>query len=338
MNKIHNLLWKWFVIGSFLCCLCLINSESRVFATADPADYQIVMIAKQSDPWFDDMATGVEQLKRDTGLNASMQFPETNDAEGQIEIMESLMEQGVDAICIVPNDPEEMLDVIEEARNMGIVVITHEAPSIADKVDLDVEAFVNETFGELFGENIAEAMDGKGSYAGIVGGKTMDTHMEWYKAAVEYIKENYPEMVCLTEEPREDGNSAEGAYKATQKLLKEYPEIDGIIECSAYGAGVCQALAEEELLEKVKVVSLGIPSQSTEFLGNGAIISILAWRPADAGYAVCYAAYLLASGQTVENGTDLKATGYEDIRVRDGIAYGNAPLEYTIENMEDYIF
>lgn len=338
MKKRQKLLWKKLAVISCICGICLIMQKSSVMATADPAGYQIVMIAKQSDPWFEDMETGVEQLKRDTGLNVSMQYPETNDVKGQTEIMESLMEQGVNAICVVPNDPEEMTDVIQKARDMGIVVVTHEAPSIADKVDLDVEAFVNETFGELFGKNIAEAMNGKGYYAGIVGSRSMDTHMEWYQAAVQYIKENYPDMKCLTEEPQEDGNSLQGACEATAYLIDNYPQLGGIIECSAYGAGVCNALAQRELSKKVKVVSLAVPSQVTDFLGDGSLISILAWRPADAGYAVCYAAYLLASGQTVKNGTDLKATGYESVRVKDGIAYGNAPLEYTAENIADYIF
>lgn len=331
-------LWKRIAVISTMCCICLTIHKSSAAATADPASYQVVMIAKQYDPWFDDMATGVEQLKRDIGLNVSMQYPETNDAEGQKQIIEALIEQGVDAICIVPNDSEVLLDVIQKARNSGIVVVTHEAPSIAEKVDLDVEAFVNETFGELFGKNIAESMNFKGYYAGIVGGKAMDTHMEWYEAAVKYIENNYPEMICLTKEPAEDGNTLEGAYAVTKYLTETYPEISGIIECSAYGAGVCKALNEQNYSEKVKVVSLAVPSEITDFLGKGSLTSILSWRPADAGYATCYAAYLLASGQTVENGTDLKITGYESIIVKDGIAYGNAPLEYTAENIKDYIF
>lgn len=338
MKKRQKPLWKKLAAAGLICGACMIMQESSVLATADPAGYQIVMIAKQSDPWFEDMETGVEQLKKDIGLNVSMQYPETNDAKGQVRIVESLMEQGVNAICIVPNDPEELVDVIQAARDMGIVVVTHEAPSIADKVDLDIEAFVNKTFGELFGKNIAEAMDGKGYYAGMVGSRNMDTHMEWYQAAVSYIEDNYPDMMCLTQEPQEDGNSLEGAYEATKYLVDNYPQLGGIIECSAYGAGVCNALSEKKLSDKVKVVSLAVPSQVTDFLGNGSLISILAWRPADAGYAVCYAAYLLASGQTVENGTDLKATGYESVRVKDGIAYGSAPLEYTAENIEDYMF
>lgn len=328
---------RFFKKSLLLCAGCIFFS-SYAKASADPADYQIVMIAKQSDSWFDDMETGIEQLKKDIGLNVSMQYPETNDANGQIAIMENLIAQGIDAVCVVPNDPEALLNTIERARKAGIVVVTHEAPSIADNVDLDIEAFVNEDFGKLFGKNIAEAMKGKGCYAGIVGKQTMDTHMEWYRAAVDYIKVNYPQMICVTDVPLEDGNSETGAYDVTKDLLRQYPDIGGIIECSAYGNGVCRALTEQRLGKKVKVVSLAIPSESKEYLKNGTMASILAWRPADAGYATCYAAYLLASGQTVENGTDLKTTGYETIQLKDGIAYGNAPLEYTVKDIEDYVF
>lgn len=131
--------------------------------SADPSDYTVVMIVKQSDSWFDDMAAGIEQLKKDTGLNVSVQVPEKGDAASQIAIMENLIAQGVDAICVVPNDPEALIPTIEKAREAGIVVVTHEAPGIADKVDLDVEAFKNEEFGKLMGERLAQAMGGKAS-------------------------------------------------------------------------------------------------------------------------------------------------------------------------------
>ena len=84
---------------------------------ADPADYKVVMVVKQSDSWFDDMATGIEQLKKDTGLNVSVQVPETGDAASQISIMEDLIAQDVDAICVVPNDPNALVPTIEKARD-----------------------------------------------------------------------------------------------------------------------------------------------------------------------------------------------------------------------------
>lgn len=46
----------------------------------------------------------------------------------------------------------------------------------------------------------------------------------------------------------------------------------------------------------------------------------------------------IASGQGIENGADLKATGYENIELDGNIGYGNAPLEFTADNIDDYNF
>ena len=135
----------------------------------DISEYTVVMIVKQSDSWFDDMEVGVNQLAADTGLNCYVLFPESGDAALQISLMEDLISQGVDAICVVPNDPEALIPTITKAREAGIVVVSHEAPGIADSVDLDVEAFVNEEFGKLMGEAVAQAAGGEGQYAGFVG-------------------------------------------------------------------------------------------------------------------------------------------------------------------------
>ena len=36
---------------------------------------------------------------------------------------------------------------------------------------------------------------------------------------------------------------------------------------------------------------------SATYIKDGSMVHGQAWRPADAGYATCYAAYLIASGQ-----------------------------------------
>lgn len=303
----------------------------------DISKYTVVMIVKQSDPWFDDMEAGVTQLAADTGLNCYVLTPESGDPALQISIMEDLISQGVDAICCVPNDPQALVPTIQKAREAGIIVVTHEAPGIADSVDLDVEAFVNEDFGALMGEAIVNATGGKGQYAGFVGGLTMDTHMAWYNAACAYIAENAPEMTNVSEEPYEDGNSIEGAYDKTVELLKAYPDLTAIFDCSAHGGGIAQAIKDKGR-EDIKVVSLAIPSMSATYIKDGSMVHGQAWRPADAGYATCYAAYLLASGQGVETGADLKIAGYESITREGNIAYGFAPLVFTADNIDDYNF
>lgn len=320
-----------------LALLLSLGGAALAAEAKDISEYKVAMIVKQSDPWFDDMELGVNQLKEDTGLNAYVLTPESGDPALQIAIMEDLISQGVDAICIVPNDPQALIPTIQKAREAGITVVTHEAPGIADSVDLDVEAFVNADFGALMGEAIGKATGGQGEYAGFVGGLTMDTHMAWYGAAIQYLAENYPEMKNVSEEPYEDGNSIEGAYDKTVELLKAYPNLTAIFDCSAHGGGISQAIKDKGR-EDIKVISLALPSMSATYIKDGSMVHGQAWRPADAGYATCYAAYLLASGQGVATGADLKITGYESVNVEGNIAYGNAPLVFTAENVDDYNF
>lgn len=297
----------------------------------------IAMIVKQSDPWFDDMTIGVKQFKKDTGVNAYVLTPESGDPALQIQIVENLIAQGVSAITIVPNDPEAMIPVIKKARDAGIKVVTHESPNIASSVDLDVEAFRNEEFGKLMGKSLAEAMGGKGKYAGFVGGLTMTTHMEWYNAAVKYITENYPEMTLVSKEPYEDGNDLQKAYDKTTEILKAYPDIKGLFDCSAHGGGISQSLLDKGRSDIV-VASLAIPSMSATYIKNGSMAHGQAWRPADAGYATLQAAYMLIKDGSVKTGDNLKAKGYENVTVENGIVYGNAPMVFTKENVDEFKF
>jgi simple sugar transport system substrate-binding protein len=331
--KKFSLLWV-FVL---LAVAAVAASPAAEAALKAPSEYAVVMIVKQSDPWFDDMTLGVEKLKNEVGINAYVLTPETGDPALQIAIMEDLISQGVDAICIVPNDPQAILPTVKKARDAGIVVVTHEAPGIASEVNLDVEAFVNAEFGALFGEAVGKAAEGKGEYAGFVGGLTMDTHMEWYKAAVATIKEKYPDMVNVSEEPFEDKNSIEVAYDKTVELLKAYPNLKAIFDCSAHGSGIAQAVKDKGR-QDIKVVSLAIPSMSASYIKDGSMVHGQAWRPADAGYATCYVAYLLALGEDVSAGADLRAEGYGNVKVDGNIAYGYAPLIFNAENIESFNF
>lgn len=325
-------------IITYLLALAMVFSialATGAEAAKEIGEYTVVMIVKQSDPWFDDMEKGVNQLKEDTGLNAYVLTPESGDPALQIALMENLISQGVDAICIVPNDPQALLPTIKKAQDSGVMVVTHEAPGIADSVDLDVEAFINAEFGELMGKAVVDAT-GEGQYAGFVGGLTMDTHMEWYNAAVKYITENST-MTNVASEPYEDGNSIEGAYNKTVELLKVFPDLKAIFDCSAHGGGIAQAIKDKGRTD-IKVISLAIPSMSATYIKDGSMVHGQAWRPADAGYATCYAAYLLASGQEVQTGTSLLAPGYESITREGNIAYGFAPLVFTAENIDDFAF
>jgi simple sugar transport system substrate-binding protein len=303
------------------------------------ADYEIVMCAKHEGiAWFDDMRVGVEEFAEDYDVNAYQIAPEGGDPAKQVQMVEDLIAKGVDAICVVPNDPMSMVPVLTKAKNAGIVVISHEAQQLEGVVDYDMEAFVNEEFGRTMFEAVAESMNYEGDYTGFVGALTMETHMQWFNAGVELQKEKYPNMNLVTDGPIEDKNDEKLAYDRVVEVLKTYPNLKGIYGCTVATCSMAALALEERGIKDIGVAGLGIPSVVGPYLKSGYLHKAHCWRPADAGYVSCLIAYKLLEGEEMEDGVNLVKDGYENCEVEGGIIFGNAPLILTAENVDDYNF
>jgi len=302
--------------------------------------FEIVLIAKTEGlAWFDDMRTGVNEFN-DTheDVNVIQIAPEGSDPLKQASMFEDMIARGVDAICVVPNDPMSLVPVIKKAKDNGIIVISHEAMQIAGIVDWNMEAFNNDDFGALYGEKLAQAMGGKGKYCGTVGALTMQTHNQWFNAAVKHIKENYPEMELVREQPFEDKIDAKVAYDLAKQILKVYPDLKGYLGMTVEaGASMCRILKETNN-KNVKVSCLALPSFTGGYIKEGWCAHGQCWRPADAGYVMVNIAYKMLKGKKIQDGVNLEKPGYEKCSIKDGTIYANAPLVLTPENIDSLGF
>ena len=310
-------------------------------ALVSAEEYEIVMVAKHEGiSWFDDMRTGVEEFGKDYGVKAYQIAPEGGDPAKQVQMVEDLIAKGVDAILVVPNDPTSMEPVLKKAKEAGIVVVSHEAQQLAGTgvVDYDMESFINENFGRLMMESLAEALNGEGEYTGFVGALTMQTHMQWFNAAVELQKEKFPNMTLVTDQPLEDKNNEKLAYDRATELVKTYPDLKGIIGCSVSSTTMSALVMEEKQNKDIAVVGLALPSVSGPYIKSGYLKKGQCWRPADAGYATALIAYKILKGEAIETGVNLVKPGYESCTVKDGVVFGDAPLVLTADNVDDFPF
>ena len=321
------------------------GADDTVAANADAAEdgdevFDIVLIAKTEGlAWFDDMRVGVNEFN-DThdDANVSQIAPEGADPAKQIAMFEDAISRGVDAICVVPCDPMSLVPVITKAKEQGIIVISHEAQSIAGTVDWDMEAFSNEDFGALYGQKLGEAMGGQGKYCGCVGALTMETHMQWYNAAVDYITENYPDMELVADKPFEDHIDSQVGYDLAKEVLKAYPDIGGYLGMTVEGGSSMCLVLKENNNTNVKVSCLALPSVFGDYIKEGWCTHGQCWRPADAGYTTVNIAYKMLKGEEIADGVDLEKEGYADCKVVDGVIYANAPLVLTAENVDSLPF
>ncbi|AXQ95374.1 autoinducer 2 ABC transporter substrate-binding protein [Cereibacter azotoformans] len=315
-----------------------------LIATADGKEYSIATVVKVDGiAWFDRMRDGIDQFKGDTGHDVWMVGPSQADAAAQVQLIENLIAQGVDAICVVPFSVEAVEPVLKKARDRGIVVITHEASNIQN-TDFDLEAFDNLAYGANLMKELAKSMGEKGQYVATVGSLTSKSQMEWIDGAVAYQKENYPEM-SLVGDRLETADDAAIDYTKLKEAMTTYPDITGILGAPMpTSAGAGRLIAESGLKDKVFFAGTGLPSVAGEYLQNGDIQYIQFWDPAVAGYAMNMLAVAVLEGRKdeIKPGLNLGLTGYEDLTAPDEanphLLYGAGWVGVTKDNMADYDF
>ena len=324
-------------------------SAQKVVTTTDVAtqgqkkDWKIAVVVKDSsNGWFARMEQGVKQYAADTGINAYQKGPASTDAAQQVQVIQDVINQGINALCVVPVDPAACDPVLKEARDKGIVVITHEGSSCKN-VDYDLEAFNNAGYGAFIMDKLQESMGGKGVYTTMVAHLTNASQNEWANGAVAQQQSKYLGLQLLDNPKRvESQNNSEKAYQVAKEVLKSHSEVKGFIGTSSMDTpGIARAINELGLKGKAFVVGTGMPNECRSLIKDGSLSYITLWDPAEAGYAMCVMARQILEGKKITDGTDLGLKSYSKlIQSKDNptLFMGAGWIAINKENVDNYNF
>ncbi len=304
--------------------------------------YSIATVVKVDGiAWFDRMRVGVKQFGADQGHDTWMVGPSQADAAAQVQIVESLIAQGVDAICIVPFSVEAVEPVLQKARGRGIVVISHEASNLA-ATDYDIEAFDNHAYGAKLMQDLGQQMGGTGQYVATVGSLTSTSQNEWIDGAVAYQAANFPKMSQVTRRI-ETNDDATTDYNKLKEILTTYPDLRGILGAPMpTSAGAGRLIAERGLKGKLFFSGTGLVSVAGQYLKDGDIDYIQFWDPAIAGYAMNVLAVMALAKKPIKAGLNIGLKGYNDLKANDpkraNVLFGAGWVGVTKANMGEYNF
>ncbi|MEZ4556094.1 MAG: substrate-binding domain-containing protein [Caldilineaceae bacterium] len=222
-------------------------ADAAAEAPADGEELNFTTVVKIAGiNWFNRMEEGVVAWGEENGVNANLVGPAEADAAQQIPIIEDLIAQGVDALCVIPMDPTQLDPVLQKAMDAGITVITHEASNQVN-MDYDIEAFDNMAFGAGLMDRLAAVMGEEGEYAVFVGSLGSKTHNEWVDGGINRQQEAYPNMTMVGDK-NESFDDAEIAYQKAKEILAAYPNIKGFQgSASTDVAGIGRAVEEAGL-------------------------------------------------------------------------------------------
>jgi simple sugar transport system substrate-binding protein len=299
--------------------------------------YEIAVVVKIGGvPWFKVLEEGVKQAAHDFGQNAFVISPANVDPSQQVAIIEELVNKGVDALAVVPNDPASLEPVFKKARVRGIVVLTQEAVDQADN-DYDFELIDDVQFAHANWDALVKCMGSdSGEYAVLIGAPDVPLQKLWADQGLMYAKEKHPGLELVTD-PILYSENQEIARQKVAELILAYPKLKGVIGLGSLGPpGAAQAVSDKGLQARICVVGTVIPSHAAPFIKDGSLDEGLFWNPRDAGYGLVWLAKQILDGRKPESRMEIPGLG--PITVDGRIIRTNSIIHINKDNVDGFGF
>ncbi len=261
------------------------------------SDISVAFVPKiQGIPFFEAMNSGGQDAAKDFGFSWVYQGATTADASAQAEVVRALIQQGVQALAVAPNDPDSMAPVIADAADAGIIPFTADTDAPNSERQFFVQQASNEGIGSALIDQLAEATGGKGEFAIVSCGRTASNLNAWIDVINDRVASEYPDMT-IVDTVYADEDQAKAVTMA-KDLMNAHPNLVGLIgPCTTAAPGIAQAVDEAGKIGQISTVGVGTPQAMLPYLESGASSASVLWNVEDHGYLTGWAGWMAAKGE-----------------------------------------
>jgi len=310
-------------------------------AAAEAAPPNVAFLPKDvENPYFVTAAGGAQEAADEIGGEFQQVGPAAASASEQVTYIQTLTQQGVDAIVVSANDPDALAPSLQEAMAQGISVVSYDSDVAPDAR----MAFVNQADSEEIGRSqvriMGRLLSCEGEIAVLSAASTATNQNAWIGFMEDELTKPGYENLELVEVVYGDDDQ-QRSYDRTVELLTAYPDLAGIISPTTVGIGAAaQALEAEGRGGDVQLTGLGLPNELRAYVESGTIQEFALWNPIDLGYLAYYTAAALVDGTiTGTAGETFEAGRLGSYTIGEGgeIVLG-PPFVFTAENIGEFDF
>ena len=250
---------------------------------------RVAMVLKTlNNPFFIDMQRGAEDAAKRLGVDLTVQAAEREtDVEKQMQIIENLVETGVNALAIAPSGSKEIVTAIAKANAAGIPVVI-----VDDKVDAQAakdagvhwEAYVgsdNVEGGRIAGRYLVQLTNSRANAAvleGIPGHQTGDARLRGFKEAIQ----GSPDVKIVASQTanweRDQG------FTVFQNMLQAHPDINVVFACNDMMAlGAAEAIRAAGKTGQIHVIGFDAVDDARKAIAAGTMDGSVAQFPSEMG-------------------------------------------------------
>lgn len=263
------------ILALALVLVIVLSMATVSFATDE--DIVIATIMQTNNDWAAVLAVGGEEVAEKYGWKHITMNPE-GDIQKQIDLVESCISQGVDAVFVHTVDSVAIVPVLEKALDSGMYVFTQNdmLDSIGSYDNAYFAAYNHKAAAEQAAQAVNEAIGGKGKVGIIAGIAGADNTMQRTNGFIDYTKENYPDIEIVNT-INCDWNRAR-AMAATEDMITANPDLAAVFAMGEDMAwGVVDAV--EASGKDIKVVAMDASSTTVQMIMDGRIYATIGCPP-----------------------------------------------------------
>ena len=306
--------------------------------TAQAETMRIALVAKALGIGFFEAANkGAQEAATELGdVEIIYTGPTDTTAEGQIEVINSLIAQKVDAIAVSANDTDALVPTLKKAMDRGITVVSWDSGVAPEGRQMHLNPSSSPLIGNMIIKLAADNLPDGGEVA-VLSATTTSTNQNTWIEEMNKVAGNYPKVKVVGTVYGDD--LADKSYREAQGLMQTYPDLKAIIAPTSVGiVAAAQAVTDAGKVGQVNVTGLGLPSEMAGHVKSGASKSFAIWNPIDLGYSATMIAYHLAKGDTkAEPGATIPMGRMGQVTLDDKNEAAMAdPFVYDVGNIDQF--
>ncbi len=317
----------------------LITAGILASFASNAAEMRIGLVVKALVIGFFEAAhEGAKQAAKELGdVEVIYTGPVTPTAEGQIEVINSLIAQKVDAIAISANDTDALVPILKRAQQRGIKVVSFDSGVAPEGRQVHLNPSSNELIGQMCDQLADIAVKASGSDGGdiaILSATPTATNQNIWIGEMKKNLAEYPKLKLVATVYGDD--LADKSYRETKGLINSYPNLKAIVAPTSVGiVAAAQAVSDMGKTGKIHVTGLGLPSELAGHVDSGAVKNFAIWNPIDLGYAATTIAHNLVKGTATATEVDMGRLGKAKLD-KNGNAAMAAPFVYDASNVHKF--
>lgn len=346
------------VISAILCGAMVLGTVCPVLAADDKSEdtkteaaagdsakgKKIALVGKAAgNAFFEIAAKSFQETVEAEGGEVQVVYPETATADAQIKVLDNLISQDFDAICISANDVNALQAKLEEAMDEGIKVSSFDSAPNKDSREIFVNQAGTKEVAQALMDAVLDISGGEGQFAILSATSQSANQNAWIDAMKtimegddKYSKLELVDVVYGDDEPQKSTDQ-------TAALLQNYKDLKVI--CAPTTVGIAAAAKYlQDNGSSCKLTGLGLPSEMQEYTGDDASHScpyFYLWDMQGLGKLSAYTTIALIN-EDITGAKDDKFTAgdlgdYTVTEADDGgteVVLG-APLKFDTSNIEE---